>query len=276
MPSSRLNKMPSAGRPPVIVSTSWDDDSASGLRIAELLSARGLPGTFYVPTARLGEGSIFGGSDLRALSTSGFEIGAHTISHKILTELEQPELTREVAGCKEVLQQILGKEVATFCYPKGRFNARVVREVERAGYRGARSTRILFSGATFPAYEMPTTVQAYPHRRSNYVRNLLRLRAISALVKSAPDLIFFENWLQLGKSLFDRVLRDGGIWHLYGHPWEIEKLNLWSQVEEMLDYVSRRESVTYLNNGEILGRVNPRREDDSEKIAGNRERSLVN
>jgi len=59
-----------ADRPPVIVSTSWDDDSASGLRIAELLSARGLPGTFYVPTARLGEGSIFGGSDLRALSTS--------------------------------------------------------------------------------------------------------------------------------------------------------------------------------------------------------------
>jgi peptidoglycan/xylan/chitin deacetylase (PgdA/CDA1 family) len=274
--SSRLNKMPSAASPPVIVSTSWDDDSASGLKIAELLSARGLPGTFYVPTSRLGEGSIFSGSDLRVLSTSGFEIGAHTISHKILTELEQPELTREVAGCKQALQQILGQEVSTFCYPKGRFNARVVREVERAGYRGARSTQVLFSGATFPPYEMPTTVQAYPHNRSNYVRNLIRLGAISALVKSTPDLISFENWLQLGKSLFDRILRDGGTWHLYGHPWEIEKLNLWSQVKEMLDYVSRRESVIYLNNGEILGRVNPRREDDGEKIVGSRERSLVN
>jgi peptidoglycan/xylan/chitin deacetylase (PgdA/CDA1 family) len=274
--SSRLNKMPSAGSPPVIVSTSWDDDSDSGLKIAELLSARGLPGTFYVPTSRLGEGSIFSGSDLRALSTSGFEIGAHTISHKILTQLRPPELTREVAGCKQVLEQILGKEVTTFCYPKGRFNARVVQEVERAGYRGARSTQILFSGATFPPYEMPTTVQAYPHHRSNYVRNLIRLGAISALVKSMPDLISFDNWLQLGKSLFDRVLRDGGTWHLYGHPWEIEKLNLWSQVKEMLDYVSRRESVTYLNNGEIIGRSNPRREDDGEKIVGRRERSLVN
>src|ERR1700687_2781793 len=105
MPSLGLNQMSSAGRPPVIVSTSWDDDSASGLKIAELLGARGLPGTFYVPTSRLGEVSIFGGSDLRALSRSGFEIGAHTISHRILTELEQPELTREVAGCKQVLQQ---------------------------------------------------------------------------------------------------------------------------------------------------------------------------
>ncbi|SRR5258708_4619073 len=268
--------MPSAGRPPVVVSTSWDDDSASGLKIAELLSARGLPGTFYVPTSRLGEESIFTGSDLRALSTSGFEIGAHTISHKILTELEQPALTLEVADCKEILQQILGNEVTTFCYPKGRFNARVVREVERAGYRGARSTQILFSGATFPPYEMPTTVQAYPHHRSNYVRNLIRLGAISALVKSMPDLISFDNWLQLGKSLFDRVLRDGGTWHLYGHPWEIEKLNLWSELKEMLDYVSKRESVTYLNNGELLKRVKPETANDSEKIVSSRERSLVN
>ncbi len=268
--------MPSAGRPPVIVSTSWDDDSASGLKIAELLSARGLPGTFYVPTSRLGEESIFTGSDLRALSTSGFEIGAHTISHKILTQLRPPELTREVAGCKQVLEQILGKEVTTFCYPKGRFNARVVQEVERAGYRGARSTQILFSGATFPPYEMPTTVQAYPHHRSNYVRNLIRLGAISALVKSMPDLISFDNWLQLGKSLFDRVLRDGGTWHLYGHPWEIEKLNLWSELKEMLDYVSKRESVTYLNNGELLKRVKPETANDSEKIVSSRERSLVN
>jgi peptidoglycan-N-acetylglucosamine deacetylase len=268
--------MPSAARPPVIVSTSWDDDSASGLKIAELLSARGLPGTFYVPTSRMGEGSVFSGSDLRALSANRFEIGAHTISHKILTQLAQPELTREVAGCKEVLQQILGKEVTTFCYPKGRFNARVVREVERAGYRGARSTQVLFSGAIFPPYEMPTTVQAYPHTRSNYVRNLIRLSAISALVKSAPDLISFENWLQLGKSLFDRVLRDGGTWHLYGHPWEIEKLNLWSEVKEMLDYVSKRESVTYLNNGELLKRVEPDPANDNEKIVRGRERSLVN
>lgn len=260
----------------MIVTTSWDDDSASGLKIAELLSARGLLGTFYVPTSRLGDGSAFSAGDLRALSANGFEIGAHTISHQILTKLEQPDLIREVGGCKEVLQEIVGHEVTMFCYPKGRFNAGVVREVERAGYRGARSTKILFSGAIFPPYEMPTTVQAYPHRRSNYVRNLVRLGAIPELLKSAPDLLSFENWLQLGKSLFDRTMRDGGTWHLYGHPWEIEKLNLWSEVKEMLDYVGRRESVTYVNNGELLKRIKPQSEGEGEKIVESRERSLVN
>ncbi len=259
-----------------MVSTSWDDDSASGLKIAELLSARGLPGTFYVPTSRLGEGSAFTRGDLRALSANGFEIGAHTTSHQILTKLEPSELTCEVGDCKQVLQEIVGREVTTFCYPKGRFNARVVREVQRAGYRGARSTQILFWGAIFPPYEMPTTVQAYPHRRSNYVRNLVRLGAIPELLKSGPDLLSFENWLQLGKSLFDRTLRQGGIWHLYGHPWEIEKLNLWAEVKEMLDYVSKRESVTYLNNGELLKRTKPQRDDEQEKAVESHERSLVN
>ena len=260
----------------MIVTTSWDDDYASGLKIAALLSARGLPGTFYVPTSRLGEASAFTRGDLRALSANGFEIGAHTVSHQILTKLDQPELTREVGDCKQALQDIVGREVTMFCYPKGRYNARVVREVERAGYRGARSTQILSSGATFPPYEMPTTVQAYPHRRSNYVRNLVRLGAIPELLKSVPDLLSFENWLQLGKSLFDRTLREGGTWHLYGHPWEIEKLNLWSEVKEMLDYVSRRESVTYINNGEWLKRIKPHAGPDCDEIVENCERSLVN
>jgi peptidoglycan/xylan/chitin deacetylase (PgdA/CDA1 family) len=178
--------------------------------------------------------------------------------------------------CKQVLQEVVGREVTTFCYPRGRFDARVVREVERAGYRGARSTQILFSGAIFPPYEMPTTVQAYPHRRSNYVRNLVRLGAIPELLKSMPDILSFDNWLQLGKRLFDRTLRHGGTWHLYGHPWEIEKLNLWSDVKEMFDYVSHRESVTYVTNGELLQRMKPQREHDTEKAVESHARSLVN
>ena len=32
-----------------IVTTSWDDGDPSDLRVAELLAARKLPGTFYIP-----------------------------------------------------------------------------------------------------------------------------------------------------------------------------------------------------------------------------------
>jgi len=269
------NKTESVQPRQVIVTTSWDDDAASGLRVAELLGARGLPGTFYVPTGELGRSARFSGIDLRALSRDGFEIGGHTVSHRVLTSLSPAELASEVGDCKQSLQQILGKEVTTFCYPRGRFNAEVVRQVERAKYHGARSTKMLISGAEFSPFEMPTTIQAYPHARSNYVKNLVRLHSLPALARSLPDLISFESWLQLGKKTFDRTVRNGGIWHLYGHPWEIEKLNLWSQLAEMLDYVSQRHDVIYLTNGELLNRVTPQRTAAPEVVSSNHEHTLV-
>ena len=51
---------------------------------------------------------------------------------------------------------------------------------------------------------------------------------------------------------FDRFLEDGGIWHLWGHSWEIDQLGLWDELAEMLDYVHGREDVLYLNNGDVL------------------------
>jgi peptidoglycan/xylan/chitin deacetylase (PgdA/CDA1 family) len=241
--------------PRVFVTTSWDDEDRSGLKVADVLNRHGLCGTFYVPTGRLGRDPFFTAADLRTLSVAGFEIGAHTVSHAILTEVAPEELVHEVGDCKVALQQILGTEVTMFCYPKGRFNAEVVCAVDHAGYRGARGTQMLISSTAFDCFAIPTTVQAYPHRRSNYVRNLIRLGAFGALVQSVPDLIGFDGWLELGKKTFDRVLRQGGVWHLYGHPWEIEKLGLWGQLEEMLQYVSNRSGVQYVTNGQLLESV---------------------
>jgi peptidoglycan/xylan/chitin deacetylase (PgdA/CDA1 family) len=261
--------------PRVVVTTSWDDDAVSGMRVADLLGEKGIRGTFYVPTGQLGGGSRFTGSDLRLLSGNGFEIGAHTISHRILIELGAADLVNEIHDCKPALEQILGREVVMFCYPRGRFNAQVVREVQNAGYGGARTTRMLCSDSVFSPFHMPTTVQAYPHTRSNYLRNLARLGGVSAIAQSVADVIWFENWLQLGKKLFDEVLRDGGIWHLYGHPWELANLNLWGQLNEMLDHVGGRDGVAYLTNGQLLQRVKLRSESVDPNLAVNRAHSLA-
>ena len=237
---------------PTIVTTSWDDGDPRDLKLAELLRSRGLRGTFYIPMSGYLGNPTLGPSCLRALASDGFEIGAHSVSHMSLTLFTGEQLRREVSFCKRELEQRIGREVTMFCYPNGRFNQEVLRQVERAGYKGARTTRMLHVKLDFVPFEMPTTVQAFPHQRENYVRDLARARNYLGFVRRAAQLTRFASWVELGKELFDHALEQGGVWHLYGHSWEVDQFGVWADLQEILDYVSHRSGVTYTTNGELV------------------------
>jgi peptidoglycan/xylan/chitin deacetylase (PgdA/CDA1 family) len=234
-----------------IVTTSWDDGSPKDLRIADLLHARGLGGTFYVPFSHERH-LVLNGSDLRSLNHEGFEIGGHGLSHSTLPNLSTREIDFEVRGCKERLEEILGERLDSFCYPLGRFSGRVQQRLRIAGFHAARTTRMLAINPNFDPFEMPTTLQVYPHDVFTYFKNLAKALDIGGICRYSLRFRRLTSWLDLGRRLFDLVLRDGGIWHLYGHSWEIEELGLWRELEELLDYVSNQRGVTYLSNGDVF------------------------
>jgi peptidoglycan/xylan/chitin deacetylase (PgdA/CDA1 family) len=163
-----------AAKKATVVTTSWDDGDRTDLKLAELLASRGLPGTFYISTGRLGSSSAMSATDLRGLATAGFEVGAHTVTHPVLTDLHPSGVAREVVDSKRSLEAILGREVTSFAYPKGRYDAQVVAQVKEAGYRCARGSRMLATSYNFAPFEMAVTVQAYPHPWTSYAKNLLR------------------------------------------------------------------------------------------------------
>jgi peptidoglycan/xylan/chitin deacetylase (PgdA/CDA1 family) len=239
-------------RPLKIVTTSWDDGDANDRRIADLLRSTGLRGTFYVPINCCMRREAMGRRDLQDLCRDGFEIGAHSVSHKNLSELTRQELRREVRDCKTLLEDLLGNEVPMFCYPNGRYNRLVIREVKQAGYKGARTTQMLSLRTDFAPFEMPATVQAYPHRTVSYLKNSIRNRNISGLLLCGTECRRRQNWLSLAKELFRQVLEYGGVWHLYGHSWEIEALGIWPDLSDLLAHVSNREGVRYTTNGQLL------------------------
>jgi peptidoglycan-N-acetylglucosamine deacetylase len=241
----------------VFVTTSWDDGDRSDLKLAELLAARGLRATFYITTGGLGKGSVMSPMDLRELSNAGFEIGAHTVTHPVLTEVSRAAATRELVDCKESLEDLLGREVTSFAYPKGRYNSAVVGLVREAGYRCARGVRILSLSHGFPPFEMPVTIQAFPHGWTGYAKNLFGRGEIASLVRFSLQLGRSKNWVALGKSLFDRALQQGGAWHLLGHSWQTEKLGGWPEVKDLLDYVSGRPGVRYVTNTDLCEAEHP-------------------
>jgi peptidoglycan/xylan/chitin deacetylase (PgdA/CDA1 family) len=81
---------------------------------------------------------------VRRLQAMGFDIGAHTCSHPILTQLPDAEAEREIRVSRDVLEATLDAEVALFAYPNGRtemdFDRRHVAMARRAGYSAAFTT----------------------------------------------------------------------------------------------------------------------------------------
>ena len=231
---------------PRIVTTSWDDGDCADMKVAEALRSRGVRGTFYVPIDYRERPLNHG--QLRDLASEGFEIGAHGFSHKPLWHLSPAELVQEINPCKPILEDIIGREVRMFCYPRGRYDASVVRVLQDAGYSGARTVRMLAIRPAVTPFEMPTTLQIFPHPRSSYLKNLVSARSFESLQTFLTQMHRLGSWLELGKRLFDAVLENGGIWHLCGHSWEVERLGLWDDLSEILDYVSDREGVSYVPN----------------------------
>jgi peptidoglycan/xylan/chitin deacetylase (PgdA/CDA1 family) len=98
--------------------------------VTETSTPRPCPGGMYGITVK----------QLREINDAGVEIGSHTVSHRELTTLSDKELEVELVMSKAELENYLGKEVPTLCYPRGRFGVRVMEYTEKAGYNCACAT----------------------------------------------------------------------------------------------------------------------------------------
>lgn len=89
----------------------------------------------------------------RQLHEAGMEIGCHTMHHRKLNEIPPTQYGHEIADSKALLEDQLGAEVSTFCYPKGRYNQKVLGWVQKSGYRGACTTMPAYYGQGTDRYE---------------------------------------------------------------------------------------------------------------------------
>jgi peptidoglycan/xylan/chitin deacetylase (PgdA/CDA1 family) len=75
--------------------------------------------------------------EVRKLMRAGWELDAHTLTHRDLTALAPPVAWREIDGSRLALRREFHVPVDFFCYPSGRWDTAVVEDVRRAGYEGA-------------------------------------------------------------------------------------------------------------------------------------------
>ncbi len=96
---------------------------------------------------------------LRELDRSNVEIGGHTISHPILTRIDDAMAREEIVGNKQQLEAIIGKRLRLFAYPNGKrdvdYNASHAQMVREAGYDAAFTTAVGPATSDSNLFEIP-------------------------------------------------------------------------------------------------------------------------
>ena len=88
----------------------------------------------------VGDAEAFGvltWAQVEEMADSGVEIGSHSCRHPELTEVSAVQLRDEVARSRQDLGARLGRDVTSFCYPRGKLDDDVTEAVDQAGYRAA-------------------------------------------------------------------------------------------------------------------------------------------
>lgn len=195
------------------ITTSWDDGSKTDFQIAALLKKYDLPGIFFIPTNKreLSEGNI------RELVDRGFIIGGHTVNHyQDLKKLSNAQLAYEIMANKLFLEAVIDKPVVHFCYPRGRYDERVTNVVKNTGFVMARTTLVGNTKLSDNIYRVNPTVHVNKYR---------------------PE-YKGQKWATYAREKFlEAQKEEQPFYHIWGHSWEVEKFNLWGELELLFKWL---------------------------------------
>jgi hypothetical protein len=80
--------------------------------------------------------SYMSAEQLKELSDKGFEIGSHGMTHSLLIAdyMNEEKALNELQKSKQWLDTVTGLPVTVFCFPAGRYNARMIELAKQVGY----------------------------------------------------------------------------------------------------------------------------------------------
>ncbi len=226
--------------------------------MAELLNKYGLKATFYIEGKYLE--SEKNKNEVCSLARTQ-EIGAHTFSHPKLTEVDDDLAADEIILGKEKIEVVINKPVIMFSYPYGLYSEKLKEMSQKAGFVGARTVKMFQINKPHDFFECDTTWHVYPFPfRKKDATHLHGPRVILQPLRRAYKYIFryhlplnsFFSWFNLTKNLFDYSLKNGEVFHLWGHSWEIEKYGMWQGLEKFFKYIKNYKDIKVMTNWEMV------------------------
>lgn len=167
--------------PPGLVALSFDDGMEDNhANVLPILREHGLQATVYVATGLIGRPNpwLATGSgarmmtlaELRELVAGGWEIGAHTVTHPDLSQLDYESCFREVSESRLELERLLGVPVRTFAYPFCKYTSDASAAVREAGFAAAVTCGSAVG--SWNPYELPRSIVSRLDSMTTFVLKL--------------------------------------------------------------------------------------------------------
>lgn len=207
------------------------------MRLAGLLQKHEIAATFFIPIKNSEGYPVMLPSQMRELSDT-FEIGSHTHDHYFLNSVNMPQARYQVTEGKQKLEDILGKAVPGFCFPGGKYDKNHLNIVKQAGFQYARTTTNLCFDAGENRFEIPTTCQFYPHKKSVYVRNFIKGMHWKQRKSGLLAVLQQDLWMDRMYALLEHAYTNKAVFHLWVHSHNIDDLQLWGELDAFLAHVS--------------------------------------
>jgi len=178
-----------------VVSLNFDDGSADQLQAADLLSAHGMRGTFFIISDRLATPGSLSVAELLAMQDAGHEIGGHTMGHVDLLTVDDAARLRQLCQSRYDLIAA-GLAVANFAYPFGSPvrdspELPIIEAMLRAcGYNSARGSGDLHT---------ETSCNTCPVSEKLPPTDVYHLKSISS-IKSTVTIETLKNYVRLAEQ----------------------------------------------------------------------------
>ena len=127
----------------------WRDNYTNAFPVLKQL---GIKATLFVVPSCIGQASAkalahgegprqhLSREEILEMSRHGFEIGSHTMNHRLLHELAAEDIKFEVQEAKRQIENLVQEPCKSFAYPAGFFTTDAQRIIEDAGHIAAFST----------------------------------------------------------------------------------------------------------------------------------------
>ncbi|MDQ1481712.1 MAG: hypothetical protein QOI44_2573 [Actinomycetota bacterium] len=238
------------------ITISVDDGHESDLRTADLLDEVGLRATFYIPATNP-ERPVMANEEIRSIA-GRYEVGGHSFHHRSLTGFDADGARREIVDGKAWLEDVAETPVRSFCYPQGKFNRTLARQVQEAGFACGRTCFLNLTARPANPYTWGVSTQAFSHSRQIQVRHAAVEGNWNGLVNYARIFRGAVDWEDHFTRAAAYVNDHGGIAHLFLHSWEIDEHDGWSKLRRVLVRVRDDYALAPVTNGELFDQAGAR------------------